>query len=131
MARRRGPRKLGLLFQAAPLGLFEPRVPASEIPNEPQAFEPGEDCDGHGVSLFMTGMPGEATIEVQIRQGVSPLTAASLLRRMADAIDDDGGLLLNLEFHQNFGGSLYNDGSIEWMNGFSGSDDDDSRPAIL
>src|SRR5438067_827073 len=54
------------------------------------------DGDGHHCGYHMGPMRGEALAEVSLRRGISAATAAAILRKLADRVEQAGPALLNL-----------------------------------
>jgi hypothetical protein len=72
-------------------------------------------CDGYLVSVQMTAMGGgDDVVVVQVRQGMAPAAAVSLLRRIADLIDREGSELLNLSPKGMNCANLREDGTLDW-----------------
>jgi hypothetical protein len=61
-----------------------------------EGLAPEIDSDGHRTTYEMVPMPGDHLLGIAIRRGVSPRTAAELLRKLADRLERFGGELLNM-----------------------------------
>lgn len=111
------PRKLGFTAFAAPVTVL----------TEHDDLFP--ECDGYAIGVGMEPMPGDATATVALRQGTDPVTAAQLLRRIADLIERDGAELLNLPHNHKWGGWLTEAGTIKWESDEFPDPDPDDPPA--
>jgi hypothetical protein len=60
-------------------------------------FGEDTDADGHYVTFDMSPMRGDKLMDLTVRRGIDPGVAATILRKLADRIDQYGGKLLNLQ----------------------------------
>jgi hypothetical protein len=58
-----------------------------------EKYQRDADPDGHYVTFQVAFMAGHSVVDVQVRCDADPRAAAALLRKLADRLEDVGGLL--------------------------------------